>query len=160
MKNCTAAVRVLRSFLSAGILVTAGIGLGGCGGGSDDSVASSAVKPLALTLRPGTTGTVATSAGQPVEVDADEAVDWDFSINGRPLFGNGPTVVLNGLTITKTDVSPSRVVIDTVVTGPFASPVIVTISATSASDATQVSLIKLEYFSGILSPAAPTAAFQ
>jgi hypothetical protein len=142
------AAPVPRSLLLAAIVVTATLGLAGCGGGSDESIhlgvnAIVGGQPLTTVFVPGATGTVDILAGQSVELDANEPVIWAFSINGSPLFGNGTTVFFSGLTITETAVSQSRVVIDTSAVGPFAAPVIITLTATSTIDAAEVALIDL-----------------
>ena len=122
--------------------------LAACGGGSDspavlDVNAVVGGQPVTTDFVPGAVGSVDIVAGQSVELDASEPVDWAFSVNGSPLFGNGTTVLFGGLAITETALSPSRVVLDTSVGGPFPSPVVVRLTATSTIDAAQVALIDL-----------------
>ncbi|MDE2605907.1 MAG: hypothetical protein KGL68_08325 [Burkholderiales bacterium] len=121
--------------------------LAACGGGTDNvTLGINAVvggQPLTATYVPGTLGTIDLVAGQSIELDATEPVDWAFSVDGSPLFGNGTTVYYGGLAITETAVSPSRVVIDTAVTGPYVSPVVIGLSATSTIDAALVANIDL-----------------
>jgi len=121
--------------------------LAACGGGADNvTLGISAVvagQPLTTSFVPGTPGTIDLVAGQSIELDATEPVDWAFSVDGSPLFGNGTTVYYGGLAITETAVSASRVVIDTAVTGPYVSPVVIGMSATSTFDAAQVASIDL-----------------
>lgn len=121
--------------------------LSGCGGGQTDvSLGINAIvagQPVGGAFVPGSTGTVDLTAGQTIEVDANEPVDWAFSVGGSPLFGNGTTVYYNGLAITETAVSASRVVIDTAVTGAYVSPTTITMSATSTIDAAQVATVDL-----------------
>lgn len=122
--------------------------LGGCGGGGDNTVslgvnAIVGGQPLTTEFVPGPVGTIDIVAGQSIELDANEPVDWGFSVNGSPLFGSGTTVFFNGLAITETAVSPSRVVLQTSVNGGFPSPVVVTMSATSTIDAAQVAVVNL-----------------
>lgn len=122
--------------------------LAGCGGGGSDNVsleisAVAAGQPLTAVFVPGVVGTIDLAAGQSVELDANEPVDWAFSVGGSPLFGNGTTVYYGGLAITETAVSPSRVVIETAVTGPRLSPITITTTATSTIDAAAVATVNL-----------------
>lgn len=122
--------------------------LSACGGGGTESVslgvnAIVAGQPLGTAFVPGVVGTIDLTAGQSIELDASEPVDWAFAVGGSPLFGNGTTVYYNGLAITETAVSPSRVVLETAVTGPYVSPVTITMTATSTIDAAQVATVDL-----------------
>lgn len=122
--------------------------LSGCGGGETESVslgvsAVVAGQPLGTAFVPGSVGTIDLSAGQSIELDASEPVDWAFSVGGSPLFGNGTTVYYGGLAITETAVSPSRVVLETAVTGAYVSPITIMMTATSTIDAAEVATIDL-----------------
>lgn len=122
--------------------------LGGCGGGSAENVslginAIVAGQPLGTAFVPGSVGKIDLMAGQSIELDANEPVDWAFAVGGSPLFGNGTTVYYNGLAITETAVSPSRVVLETAVTGAYVSPITITMTATSTIDAAQVATVDL-----------------
>ena len=130
-----------------GILILA-LGLSACGGGGSDSaslglnviVQGQAVGGMVV---PGQLVRVSMLAGQSFELDANEPVEWTFTIGNSPLFGNGTTVFVAGLAITQTAVSPSRVVIDTAASGPFPAPVILNLTATSTIDASQVAFVDL-----------------
>lgn len=122
--------------------------LSACGGGGTDNVslgvsAIVAGQPLGTAFVPGRVGTIDLSAGQSIELDATEPVDWAFSVGGSPLFGNGATVYYGGLAITETAVSPSRVVLETAVTGAYVSPITITMTATSTIDAAEVATVDL-----------------
>lgn len=124
--------------------------LSACGGGGDGggqvSLGVNAVvggQPLTDVYSPGVVGTIDLAAGQSIELDANESVDWTFTAGGNVLFGSGTTVFVDGLAVTETAVSPSRVVIDTSITGPYVSPVTITLEATSTIDAAQVATINL-----------------
>jgi len=143
---------VPRRWLQRGILLLAVCGsallLAGCGGGGGDNVnlAINAVvggQPFGTTFVPGVVGSIDLTAGQTIELDANEPVDWAFSVNGSPLFGSGTTVFYNGLAFTETAVSPSRVVLQTAVTGGYVSPVTITMTATSTIDAAEVAIVNL-----------------
>jgi hypothetical protein len=121
--------------------------LAGCGGGG-----SSAVLDLGVIVegqsRPGLvagqTATIGILVGQSIELDANEPVVWAFSVNGSPLFASGTTVIVQGLAITQMDLSPSRVVIDTELSGPTRLPVVVNLTATSTLDAAEVASVVLQ----------------
>jgi hypothetical protein len=130
-----------------GILVLA-LGLSACGGGGSDSASLGLSvivegQPVGGLVVPGQLVRVSMVAGQSVELDANEPVEWTFTIGNSPLFGNGTTVFVAGLAITQTAVSPSRVVIDTAASGPFPAPVILNLTATSTIDAAQVAFVDL-----------------
>ena len=122
-------------------------GLAACGGG--DTVAQLQVGVLVAgqqqpAIEQGQTANLAMPAGQSIELDANEPVQWAFSVNGSPLFASGTTVVVQGVTITQTDLSESRVVLDTSFNGPTQLPIFVTLTATSTIDQAQVAVVNLE----------------
>ena len=122
--------------------------LSGCGGGESESVsfgvsAIVAGQPVGNAFVPGGVGTIDLSAGQSIELDASEPVDWAFAVGSSPLFGNGATVYYGGLAITETAVSPSRVLLETAVTGAYVSPITSTMTATSTIDAAEVATVDL-----------------
>jgi hypothetical protein len=125
--------------------------LAGCGGGGGDSGAVTLDvgvlvngQPSGDHVFPGAITHVAIGVGQSVELDASEPVIWAFSIGDSPLFTSGTTVIFNGVAIMQTDLSPSRVVIDTGVDGPLLLPIVITLTATSTIDAAQVATVDLQ----------------
>lgn len=137
---------------AVGLTVTgAALVLTACGGGGDgdgDSVDLGlnvivAGQPVPGVFVPGFVGTVNVLAGQSIELAANEPVDWAFSIGASPLFDDRTTVFHNGLAITQTAVGPSRVVLDTVIVGPFLSPVVITFTAISTFDAAEVATVNV-----------------
>jgi hypothetical protein len=122
------------------------LGLGACGGGGDETVLQVGVlvagQPQPAVF-PGQPVNLSILAGQSIEFDASEPVQWAFSVNGSPLFTSGTTVVVQGVTITQSDLSPSRVVLDTTFTGPTQLPIFVTLTATSTFDLAQVATVNL-----------------
>lgn len=127
------------------------LALSACGGGGDVAVVQPA--PLQVAIMGGAASYAPVDAGQFLDVtapvggvvqfDANEPVDWSFSVNGSPLFGSGTTVDVGGVTIRQDQVSPSRVVIDSFFYGPALLPIQVLLTATSSIDATQVATIRL-----------------
>jgi hypothetical protein len=122
--------------------------LAGCGGG-DGGVESSLQLGVIVegqprpAILPGQTVNLSILAGQSLELDANEPVQWAFSVNGSPLFASGTTVIVQGVTITQSDLSPSRVVLDTTFTGPTQLPIFVTLTATSTIDLADVATVDL-----------------
>lgn len=135
--------RVVRALVA----VVAAAALAGCGGGGSDVGFDLGVVVGGQPLSPVFAGqpvNIAMFAGQSIELDASESAVWYFAVNDSPLFGSGTTVVVQGLAITQSDLSPSRVVIDTALIGPTVLPIFVTLSATSTFDAAQVATVTLE----------------
>ena len=79
-------------------------------------------------------------AGQSIELDANEPVYWTLLVGGSSVVG-GVTVVYNGLAITQTTVSDSRIIVDTGARFALASPVRMTLIATSTYDSAQVATV-------------------
>jgi hypothetical protein len=125
------------------------LSLAGCGGGGDSGVLFDVGvlvngQPLPSRALPGAVTDVDLGVGQSVELDATEPVVWTFTIGNSPLFASGTTVITNGVAIMQTDLSPSRVVIDTGIAGPLLLPIEVTLTATSTIDAAQVATVFLQ----------------
>lgn len=122
-------------------------GLAGCGGGDGGPVPLQVGVVIAgqqqPAVFPGQAVNLSILAGQSIELDANEPVQWAFSVNDSPLFASGTTVVVQGVTITQSDLSPSRVVLDTTFTGPTQLPIFVTLTATSTIDLAQVATVDL-----------------
>lgn len=121
--------------------------LAGCGGGGSDAALDLGVviagQPGA-TVYAGQPSNIILAPGQSIELDASEPVIWNFSVNGSPLFDSGTTVAVQGLEITQSDLSASRVVLDTFLSGPTQLPVFVTLTATSTIDAALVATVTLQ----------------
>ena len=138
------------SFARAALLslaLAATLGLAACGGGGDSVDLGVQVvvggQPAGGAFVPGQHGRVAIVAGQSIELEASEPVVWVFMIGNSPLFSDGTTVFYDGLAITQTALSPSRVVIDVDVVGARSGPVVLSFSATSTIDAAHVAVVDL-----------------
>lgn len=125
-------------------------GLAGCGGGGDagpaatfDIIAIVGGQPYGSPFVPGAPANLAIRAGQSIELDASEPVEWVFTLGSSPIFTSGTTVVVGGILITETALTASRVAIDTAVVAPAISPVVITLTATSTIDAAQVAVVNL-----------------
>lgn len=127
--------------------------LSACGGGGGE--AAVAVAPVNIGVVVGGTSyapvpdgpalDVVAAVGQSVEFDANEPVVWAFSVNGSPLFANGTTVDVGGVTISQVQFDPSRVVLQSSLYGPAVLPIDVDLTATSTIDAAQVAFIHLRF---------------
>lgn len=126
--------------------IVAAAALGACGGGGEpvplqlSVLVAGQAQPV---IDQGAPVDLSILAGQSIELDANEPVQWAFSVNGSPLFASGTTVVVQGVTITQTDLSPSRVVLDTTFTGPTQLPIYVVLTATSTIDFAEVATVNL-----------------
>lgn len=138
-----------RRFLSFTVVAVALGALAGCGGGDGGPAAAfdiSAIvggQPYGQPFYPGAPANLEMHAGQSIELDASEPVDWVFTIGNSPVFTNGTTVTVGGISITDTALTPSRVAIDTGVVAPVITPVTITLTATSTIDAAQVAVVNL-----------------
>jgi len=116
--------------------------LAACGGGGSESNLEIGVvvagQPVAGgTIQPGATRTITISAGQSLELDANEPVDWTLEVGGTAITGNS-TVYYGGVSFTVTSVSSSRIVLDTTAPYPLAAPVSVSLTAVSSIDSAVV----------------------
>lgn len=128
--------------------------LAGCGGG-ELSADVAVVQPVGFHVGvlagqttyapalPGQVLEVVGRIGQSLVFDASEPVTWSFSVNGSPLFAGGTIVDLGGITLTQSQVSVFRVVLDSEFYGPALVPVQVLLTATSTFDQAQVATIRL-----------------
>lgn len=141
------------SALLGGAVLSVALLLSGCGGGGDLGVYAGPGAGIGIDVSVagstyahaagGQVLNVAVSVGQSVAFDANEPVVWSFSVNGSPLFLNGTTVDVGGVTITQAQFDPSRVVLQSTFYGPALLPIDVVLVATSTIDRAQVSTIRL-----------------
>ncbi|MDE1949268.1 MAG: hypothetical protein KGI35_11675 [Burkholderiales bacterium] len=138
--------RRIRRVLASAALLAAALSLGGCGGGSDGVLFNLGIvvagQPLAgVTVDPGAVRQVSIYAGQTIELDASEPVDWTLYVGGSAVTGSA-TVSYDGVTLSQTAVSPSRISVSTSAYAPSsAPPVLVSFVATSTYDSTQVATV-------------------
>jgi len=92
---------------------------------------------------PGASTSLRIAAGQSIELDASEPVFWTLEVGGTTVPGNGTTVYYAGATISQTEVSDSRIVVDTAADPFLAAPVAITLVATSTFDSAQVATINV-----------------
>jgi hypothetical protein len=125
------------------------LSLSACGGGGD-SVATFDVSVIVggqpvsgVVIQPGAPQNVAIIAGQSLELDASEPVQWVLDVGGTTIASNGTTVSYQGVDITQTALSASRIAIDTFAQFQLLSPVAITLRAISTFDAAQVATVNV-----------------
>jgi hypothetical protein len=132
--------------------LAATLSLAACGGGGDAAptgttfdvdVAVGGHVISAAPVVPGAAGSFAITAGQSVELDASEPVVWRLLVGGSTVTGSGTTVYYAGATITQTEVSDSRIVVDTTAAYALPAPVPITLIATSTLDSAQVATVNV-----------------
>ena len=139
--------RALRSAGAVSLLALA-LTLSACGGGGSDSATFDvsvvvAGQPTGGTYGPGSSPTVYVRAGQSIELDASESVDWTLYVAGTAVRGSGTTVHYAGADVTLTAESPSRIAVDTFAAFPLLNPIPVTLVATSTFDSAIVSTVNV-----------------
>ena len=137
-----------RPLRSAGALLALALTLSACGGGGSDSASFDvsfvvAGQPTGGTYGPGSSPTVYVRAGQSIELDASESVDWTLYVAGTAVSGSGTTVHYAGADVTLTAESPSRIAVDTFAAFPLLNPIPVTLVATSTFDSAIVSTVNV-----------------
>lgn len=134
---------VLASFVAA-------LGLSACGGGGSDGGASFNIGVLVggqpvsgVAIVPGSRQNVSIFAGQSIELDANEPVEWTLLVGGSAVTGSGTTVYYAGVSVTLTAVSDSRIIVDTSASYPLSGAVPITLVATSTFDSAQVATVNI-----------------
>ena len=146
----------MRSPLGRGALRSAGamsllaisLALSACGGGGSDSgtfdvTVVIAGRPTGGTYGPGSSPTVYLRAGQTIELDASESVDWTLYVAGTAVSGSGTTVHYAGADVTLTAQSSSRIAVDTYAAFPLIGSIPITLVATSTFDSALVSTVNV-----------------
>lgn len=126
------------------------LALSACGGGGDSGAAVFNVAPVVNGLPvsgvlfvPGAAQDFRISAGQSLELDADEPVLWTLIVGGNAITSIGTTVSYAGVEITETVLTPSRVALDTFAPFFLPAPVPITLTATSTIDSALVATINV-----------------
>jgi hypothetical protein len=124
------------------------LSLSACGGGGDSGVTFDvgivvAGQPVGgVAVQSGGVQSITISAGQSIELDASEPVDWTLEVGGSAVTGNA-SVYYQGVTITETALSPSRIALDTSAAFFLSAPVPITLIATSTIDSAQVATVNV-----------------
>jgi hypothetical protein len=127
--------------------VAAMLPLAGCGGGGDSGVTLDigvlvGGQPVGGGAYSGTQN-VALRAGQSIELDANESVVWTLQIGTTSFQGFNTSVYYQGVTITETALSPSRIALDTSASFFLTAPVAITLYAVSTYDSAVVATVNV-----------------
>ena len=123
--------------------------LSACGGGGDSGVTFDigvvvAGLPVSgVVIRPGGVQTITVFAGQSIELDANESVVWTLEVGGSAVTGTNASVYYQGVTVTETALSSSRIALDTSSSFFLPSPVPIALTAVSTFDSAQVATINV-----------------
>lgn len=137
--HCAAVAASLAALLS----------LSACGGGGDSGVSFDigvvvAGQPVSgISVQPDGVQSITISAGQSIELDASEPVVWNLEVGGSAVTGSNASVYYQGVTITETALSPSRIALDTSSAFFLTSPVPITLTAVSTFDSAQVATVNV-----------------
>jgi hypothetical protein len=123
--------------------------LSGCGGGGDAGGVSFDIgvvvggQPVHVVVQPGGVQGISIAAGQSIEFDASEPVQWTLEVGGSAVTGSGTTVYYQGVSITQTALSSSRIALDTSAAFPLAIAVPIRLTAVSTFDSALVATINV-----------------
>ncbi len=137
--RCAAVTAALAALLS----------LSACGGGGDGGVSFDvgivvAGQPVSgVAVQPGGVQNITISAGQSIELDASEPVVWTLEVGGSAVTGSNASVYYQGVTITETALSSSRIALDTSSAFFLSAPVPITLIAISTFDSAQVATVNV-----------------
>jgi hypothetical protein len=98
-------------------------------------------QPVGGTIYGGSTQSVVMSAGQSIELDANEPVVWTLQVGTTYYEGFNTSVYYRGVTVTETALSPSRIALDTSASFFLPSPVGVSLTAVSTYDSAVVATV-------------------
>ena len=136
--------------IGAATLIAA-LALSGCGGGGvyvdtppfDINVAVGGQPLTGIVLTPGPLQSVSMRAGQSIVLNANEPVTWSLNVGGTTVSEPRVTVYYGDVAITMTELTASRIAIDTGIAYPLAAPLFITLVATSTYDFAQVATIQI-----------------
>lgn len=89
------------------------------------------------------TQNVVLRAGQSIELDANESVEWTLEVGTTSFQGFNTSVYYQGVTITETALSPSRIALDTSASFFLSAPVAITLYAVSTYDSAVVATVNV-----------------
>lgn len=146
-KATHAATRLPAAWLrraALGASLAALLALSACGGGEvtlDIGILVGGQPVSGVVVQPGQPQRVSIRAGQSLELDASEPVQWTLYVGNSAVTASGATVSYQGVEITVTAVSASRIVVDTYAPYPLPSAVPVSLTAVSTVDSALVQTV-------------------
>ena len=121
--------------------------LSACGGGDGGATFGVGIvvsgQPVGGTVQSGSVQNVTISAGQSIELDASESVQWILEVGGSVVASDDATVYYQGVTITKTTLTSSRIALDTSSAFFLSSPVFIRLTAISTFDSAEVATVNV-----------------
>jgi hypothetical protein len=136
------AVRVAVATTAMAVLIS----LSACGGGDvtfDVGVLIGGQPVSGVVIQPGAPERLSIAAGQSIELDASESVQWTLMVGGSAITSSGATVNYEGVDITVTALSSSRIAIDTYAPYALVAPVPITLTAVSTFDSALVAAVDI-----------------
>jgi hypothetical protein len=139
--------RALRASIAVASLACV-MSLSACGGGDpaiffDIGVVVGGQPVSGVLIQPGAAQNLTISAGQSIELDASEPVQWTLMVGGSAITASGATVSYQGVNLTVTALSPSRIALDTYAAYPLSVAVPITLTAVSTIDSAQVATVNV-----------------
>ena len=124
------------------------LSLSACGGGGDSGVTFDvgivvAGQPVGGGVQSGGVQNITISAGQSIELDASESVQWILEVGGSVVTGSNAIVYYQGVTITETTLSSSRIALDTSAAFFLSAPVPIRLTAISTFDSAEVATVNV-----------------
>jgi len=139
----------LRCAAVAAASLAALLSLSACGGGGDGDASFEVGivvggQPVSgVAVQPGGVQSITISAGQSIELDASEPVVWTLEVGGSAVTGSNASVYYQGVTITETALSSSRIALDTSAAFFLSAPVPITLIAISTFDSAEVATVNV-----------------
>ena len=137
-------------YLAAAASLVALASLSACGGGGGDGgvtfdigIVVAGQPVTGVVVQPGGAQSVTIKAGQSIELDASESVVWTLEVGGSAVTGTNTSVYYQGVTITETALSSSRIALDTSSSYFLPTPVPITLSAVSTFDSALVATVNV-----------------
>ena len=138
------AARRVAAVVSLAALVSLSACGGGGGGVTFDIGVVVAGQPIpGVVVQPGGAQSITIRAGQSIELDASEPVVWTLEVGGSAVTGINTSVYYQGVTITETALSPSRIALDTSSSYLLPRPVPITLTAVSTYDSALVATVNV-----------------
>lgn len=142
--------RLRSAIRSSAVIASLGalLSLSACGGGGGDGGVTFDVGIVVDgqrggAVQSGSVQNITISAGQSIELDASEPVEWILEVGGSVVTGSNATVYYRGVTITETTLSSSRIALDTSAAFFLSSPVPIRLTAISTFDSAEVATVNV-----------------